>query len=472
MSRFQKNISTMLSINVIAQAISIGFTPVITRLYTPDHYGMVGIFIAVCTFPIMLSTARYHIGIISSESKERELALIHLCFLLTILTTVISLFIFSISPTSFFPQQHIAETEILLLCVGTYIFARSSNIIFQFATTKSGQFREIGRSQLADPIAYSSLATVLGLTLGSNPLFLVCSRILGAFATLSTYLLSIRWYREIANRNLNYFEIEKQAKENIRYPIYSLPASIVNTAAFQLPVIIIGVLFDPAMVGFYVLAERIIVTPLSLIGNAISSPILHSAKTLINKREELHNQLTGFLSSLFNILIFPFVLAICLSQDLFSYIFGSNWQEAGKVAAPLFIMGLFRVLAAPLTNILNILNQQDKELYFNLALASSRVGSIYIGFLLDNFYLGIYLLGISSAICYLYLLTSIFSAIKSDKLRFQLPTIRVLMYGISALALLATNQYLPIAAVLISLLAASLAVYDNRGFIKPFITGR
>lgn len=62
-SEFNKNIFTLLSGTIIAQAIPIAISPILTRIYTPDDFGVFALFLAISSVFGSISTAKYELAI-------------------------------------------------------------------------------------------------------------------------------------------------------------------------------------------------------------------------------------------------------------------------------------------------------------------------------------------------------------------------------------------------------------------------
>ena len=70
LSEYSKNVLTLLSGTVIAQALPILFAPVLTRIFSPEEFAVYGVYIAVVMFCTVLSSGRYELAIILPEDDE------------------------------------------------------------------------------------------------------------------------------------------------------------------------------------------------------------------------------------------------------------------------------------------------------------------------------------------------------------------------------------------------------------------
>lgn len=90
-SEFTKNIVTLITGTAFAQAIPIAISPILTRIYTPEDFGIFALFIAIISILGSIATARYELAIMLPKKDEDAINIFALCF---IITCIISLLLF------------------------------------------------------------------------------------------------------------------------------------------------------------------------------------------------------------------------------------------------------------------------------------------------------------------------------------------------------------------------------------------
>ena len=55
-----KNFSKLLSANIIAQIIGLIVYPILTRIYSPEDFGILNLFLSISGVLVILSTAEYY----------------------------------------------------------------------------------------------------------------------------------------------------------------------------------------------------------------------------------------------------------------------------------------------------------------------------------------------------------------------------------------------------------------------------
>ena len=68
-----RNFAKLLSANVVAQVIGLVVYPILTRMYAPEDFGLLNLFLSIGAVLIILSTAEYYYAIVlPKEEREAE----------------------------------------------------------------------------------------------------------------------------------------------------------------------------------------------------------------------------------------------------------------------------------------------------------------------------------------------------------------------------------------------------------------
>jgi len=76
----------------------------------------------------------------------------------------------------------------------------------------------------------------------------------------------------------------KVAKEYKKFPLYSTWSALLNSTGAQLPVLIFTAYYSPLIAGLYMLTQRVIKTPLSIVGQAVTQLFISNIR---NEEEKL-----------------------------------------------------------------------------------------------------------------------------------------------------------------------------------------
>ena len=81
-SEFSKNVITLFTGTTLAQALPIAVAPILTRLYTPEDFGVFAIFFSITTLFSTIVTARYELAIVLPHEPAEAIHLKNFAFLL------------------------------------------------------------------------------------------------------------------------------------------------------------------------------------------------------------------------------------------------------------------------------------------------------------------------------------------------------------------------------------------------------
>jgi O-antigen/teichoic acid export membrane protein len=92
-SEFARNVLTLMTGTTIAQAIPIAISPILTRIYTPEDFGMFALFIAIATIFGSIANGRYELAIMLPQKDEDAINIVVLRIIIFFLSVILSLFI-------------------------------------------------------------------------------------------------------------------------------------------------------------------------------------------------------------------------------------------------------------------------------------------------------------------------------------------------------------------------------------------
>ena len=96
-SSFASNVVTIVTGTAIAQIIVILATPVITRLYGPEAFGLFALFSSIISILVTVGCLRYELAIMLPKSDEDAANVFGLCIFLLMVITVVSFPIIMVS---------------------------------------------------------------------------------------------------------------------------------------------------------------------------------------------------------------------------------------------------------------------------------------------------------------------------------------------------------------------------------------
>ncbi len=355
-SEFRHNVLTLMTGATIAQAIPIAISPILTRIYTPEDFGVFALYMSVASIMSVLATGRYELAIMLPKKDKDAINIVALSILISFFVSFISfliVFVFNTQIANILSSPQIANwlyfIPITVLLTGIYqSFNYWSNRKKQYkrlATSRVVQSGTTAASNLAMGFGgFGSSGLILGGILGQG----VAATVLGKFV-----------FREDRGlfAKINRLKIAVLAKKYKKMPIFNLPNALIDGFRLSGMMILISKYFSVASLGQFSLAWKILQIPISLIGGSISQVFFQEISSL--KNEELYAVVTQFIKKASMLSLPMFLIIYFFSEEIFLFVFGHNWKLAGKIASILSPWVFLNFLSMPLANILIILNKQE-----------------------------------------------------------------------------------------------------------------
>ncbi len=395
---FIKRASQLFAGNLFAQLLVICSAPILTRLFTPEELGILGLFIAISFILSSITTMRYESALVVEKSQVGKQAITALCLIFLFLTlSSYALIIYSL----FLLDINIAQLDILgnyILILPLSIFCISLYRLLTFLAIRAQELKKIGSTRFQQSFFMVSSQSMFGiLNFGFGGL--IIGQLIGLSAGIARLLDLISFqkiYRVFRYKKRHIFYIASKYK---RFFKFSLPGDLLNIGSIQLPVIILASLFSPIVSGFYVLAERVFRSPIAMISDALSKSIL-SVASEANRKGELENFSILFMKPIIKISLLVFILFSYFAPEIFSFIFGPDWRDAGIYASMMTPLFWSIFVFVPALALMTILQLQKLEFFFQSSLLVFSIAGIIVGYFQSNIELSISLFSIAGFLTY------------------------------------------------------------------------
>jgi O-antigen/teichoic acid export membrane protein len=219
---------------------------------------------------------------------------------------------------------------------------------------------------------------------------LIASWIAGTF--VSTAVLSIQAMRASASLFFQSIRLRKITANLFRYrkfPLIDTWGIIINNLSWQLPTLMLSSYFSQSIVGYYSLANRVLMLPMTIVGNAIAQVFYQRASETYSGKGSLANLTDIVFRRLSAISLYPALLLSVLGYDLFKLVFGAEWAEAGIYVQILGPWLFFLFISSPLSTLFSIMERQELAFLIHLLILVSRIISLIMGGSTGNIYLAI-----------------------------------------------------------------------------------
>lgn len=363
----------------LSQAIPIAISPIITRLYTPEEFGIFTTIVSAISIFGLLCTGRYELAILLPKEDDEAFNLTVLSILLAFITSLVLFVVvhfFNASITAAFNEPEISPwlyfIPISVFFVGVYQS-------LTYYTNRKKHYKNLVTARVTDSLSNSS-ARVGGGLAGLGPEGLLAGNIVGqimGFGLLGFFLLRKEGpiYKKVA-----WAQLKAQAKKYIDFPKHLAAGQLLNTASYQVPKILLPTLsfFNSALIGHYGLGDRIVRTPLAVISSAFSDVFKQRASEEYTQTGSCHKIFVSTLKKLLLISVIPFAIFFAIAPMLFGFVFGEEWKIAGEFARIMAIPFFLGFTISPLSAVFYIINKTRQYLMIQAVLFVMVLLAIFI----------------------------------------------------------------------------------------------
>ncbi len=384
----------------IAQAIPIAISPILTRLYSPQDFGVFALFLAIVGFFSVVSSARYEQAILLPKEDEDAINIFALGFLINIFISIFLFLVVAIFHEEITNLFNNKEIETWLWFAPLTIFFIGLFNLLTYWNNRKKHYANITKATIIKSIILALSQIAIG-AIKSGAAGLVGGQILSSIFSnmrLAKALLNNKkLLKEISNKS-----IMNQAKKYIDFPKFQAPHAMLNNLSSNLPTFLFSAFFSIGIVGFYSLATRIVFAPLGILSNASAKVYNQRVSELYNNHEDAYGFTVRFLKSLAKKIILPLVVIGLFAPMIFAFVFGEGWREAGVYTQILIPWMTLNLLISTISFVPSIVGMQKKVLKVSIILIILTSFSIYIGIKLENIYISLILFTISNCMVLSY----------------------------------------------------------------------
>lgn len=396
---FLSNVIRVGSGSLFAQALGYLFLPLITRLYTPQQFGELGIFMAMFGVFAPFLGGKFEVALVLEKDKIQKMNLYLLSIIITLFISVISFLIF------LFFRDNIISIFSLTINQGLLLILPASLLFFglyqtnKYFLVSNNSFGAISKTIVIEKIFNIGSKLIIGFFKPSS-FGLIVSDLLGKIAVvLYSYFVIIqkKLYVSVIKK-FNKYEVIKLLKKYKKFPTYELAGDWFDSISNQIPLLIMALYFNSLIVGYYIFSNSILKRIIILISKSFGSVYYQKISEI--KEKERKPFTLKLIKNLSIIGILPFTIIAIGAPEIFSFAFGGKWYNSGfyaQIISPYLMIFFF---LKPINGLYRVYNLQDKLFYFNIVNFIVFSGVVIIGGLMKDITLTIILISISGLLVY------------------------------------------------------------------------
>jgi O-antigen/teichoic acid export membrane protein len=359
---FAKHVSFLVAGSVAGQLVAVLLSPLVTRLYTPAEYGILGVYMSTLAIVSMVAMLRYEAAVPGCQDHT-------LAMNVAALAATVAVGISVASGLVLWGVVHVAPHAFGLGLLGPYIlllpFGILGTSLYQLLSMwaiRQHDYDALARTKLSQNVGMMGTQLALGVArAGAGGL--IIGHIIGQSGGIGT-LLRRMWKRDrTLVHGVSRVEMWRAAQQYRRFPLLSGTASLLDAIVGYGPIIVLAAMYDANVAGWVTLVQRVVALPFTLLATSIGQVFFGEVARLVDAPKVVIRQLLVRRIKQTILLGLPITLILALlAPVVIPLVFGNRWGQAGLCIQLMSPMLLVSFVSNPFGSILDVLERQDLHL--------------------------------------------------------------------------------------------------------------
>ncbi len=372
-SKNLRNIGILGVGTLVAQAIPVLISPVLSRIYTPEDFGVWGVYGACLGVLYPIACGRYDVAIVKAKYPFEAKGLAILSLVVSLAFTLLLLGVAGISVLAGW-QTTASMGWLAWLLPFHILFSAVIQVYINFSNFQE-RYTKIAVAGVLRNFSQAGFRVGLG-ALG----VLRSGLVVGAFSSLFVQLGYYLWHFPLKTLQLGRQSIMKVvrlvAARHYRFPLYDVPGTLASLLGTNIPIVIFAAYYGKEPTGYFTMSTNLLYMPISVIGASVGQVLYRNSSTM-GAAELRRFALRIFwtllvVGGLFHAMIFFF------GQRIFSVFLGAGWAVSGEYAKVLSIWTCPLLVFTPFSVLFLSRNKQLVGGVFNAVQTVLRIAAMVL----------------------------------------------------------------------------------------------
>ncbi len=403
-----RNVLTLMTGTVIAQGVTIAAAPILTRIYTPEYFGVLALYVSIVGILSVVICWRYELAIVLPEENRDAANLLIMSIIINVGMCLLILLVVIFFAKTIAVWFGIPELASWFWLLPISLFLLGLYQTFNYWSTRNKNFKRLSISRVNQSATGVGCQLGLGVFTNLGAGGLLGGYLFGQFVGTSVLIGQVlREECKTIMTAINRGIMLQQANKYRKYPIYGSWPSFLDNLTISMPVLFFAKFFDSAIVGFYSLGIRLLQMPLSAIGASVSQVFFQRIAEEYNRTGTIHHLVEKAFKRL-ALISLPILCIMFFAPSLFELIFGAEWRVAGVYAQIISPAMAIRFVASPLSIVFSALNRQELSTIWKVIAVVTTPVFLFTSLSFDSPLYSIIFLSINDILLYLLYLIMIF----------------------------------------------------------------
>lgn len=354
---FFKSLSIALSGGILVQLIGVMTAPIITRIYSPEVFGVFSSITAYASVLVPLLIFSYSLVLVLPKLSKNAFSLLGVSIVISSILTI-----FLIITVKFIDLAFINDWGLAIIIIAWHL---SVVQLYSYWFIRENKFAFRAKYLVIQALVVTLSKIVFGYKFSSVESLVYSTVIPGV---LLIFYLGYKVFKD--NKYLVEHEsiskIVKRSIYNVKSYFYIVkfrtPQNMLVSFNSMLPLLAIPMVYNSYYAGIFALTRTVLMMPGTLISTSIGDVIYPRLNRAVKNSSRISYDLTKIIIGITLLGLVPLVMLNIWGEDLFSFVFGVQWELAGKLSGVLSFWVFISLVNKPLIVLIPIFNLEKKFL--------------------------------------------------------------------------------------------------------------
>ena len=377
MNRIVKDSAKLLSANIVAQAIGLLVYPVLTRLYSPDDFGLLNLFTSIAGIAVLFATAEFQYAIVLPKENKKASALTALSLTILLAVTVIIALTVPFSELIAAAFKAPDFTKIYWLLPFFVLLTGLWNIL-NYSYLRNQQYTRLSGYQISQSILSAVGKWGFGFA-GKTTIGLPLATVLAQFGSLGVSI-ALAWKKLRANwEKVLWSDCRAVAVEYRNFPMFNLPRSLVNSLGQALPIWFLTPCFGLEKVGQLSLALLAAFVPLNIVARACYQVLFQRVSEAVQQQQPINQLLRRFMFVTTAILFVGMAIVYFFVPQLVTILFGAEWIESASIIRCMYPYLLMMPICGSICFLADVFAKQKIAMWLETGYVAAMAITLWLG---------------------------------------------------------------------------------------------
>jgi len=373
---FFRNVGILTGGTIGARAILVLSLPLLTRLFSPADFEMLAVYMASLSLVVVIASLRLNMAITLPAEDTEAANLLALALLAAGAISLVVAVAVIVAPTDAAKLLGQPDIQPYLWMIPAGIVVAAWYQALQYWASRKRRFALVARTRVTRAIGGTGTQIGFGLA-GIAPFGLLLGHLVYSGLGTARLMSDLMRNERAALSGISPTAMLRAFSKYRRFPIYSVPEALANSAGMQVPVILIAAVAAGPEAGYLALAMQVMAIPMALVGQSVAQVFIVEAPERM--RAGTLSAFTRRTSlTLFKMGLVVLIPVGLLAPMVFPFVFGVEWGRAGEIVLWMTPWYILQFTASPVSTVLHVTGHLRRAMVLQFVGGALRIGAVII----------------------------------------------------------------------------------------------